>query len=263
MRARIVAMTLASSALMGTAVLGVAAPAHAVTTTPTPTTTTTPTDKPPTTPAKPTKPGVTVHDVAVGKVTLRKGARGIAVTDTQTRLVNVGIKTTVNGDYTSNTVKSVKHFQEKFFLRQTGKVNKTTYVKLRSLTRNGSAVPAICKRSKRAVCVDLTQKVLRYYAKGDLVKSIDVRAGRPGGRTRTGNWRIFSKQVYLISTEYNTPMPYSMFFSGGQAVHYSMFFRADGYNGASHGCLGIRSMSDARWLFKNTPMGTLMKVYKS
>jgi hypothetical protein len=32
-----------------------------------------------------------------------------------------------------------------------------------------------------------------------------------------------------------------MFFGGGQAVHYSPDFAARGYNGASHGCVTLRS----------------------
>ena len=35
-------------------------------------------------------------------------------------------------------------------------------------------------------------------------------------------------------------MPFAMFFSGGQAVHYSPDFAATGYAGASHGCVNIR-----------------------
>ena len=38
-------------------------------------------------------------------------------------------------------------------------------------------------------------------------------------------------------------MPYAMFFSGGQAVHYSPDFAARGYNGASHGCVNVRNLS--------------------
>ena len=43
-----------------------------------------------------------------------------------------------------------------------------------------------------------------------------------------------------MSTLYHSPMPYAMFFSGGQAVHYSADFAARGYAGASHGCVNVR-----------------------
>ena len=44
-------------------------------------------------------------------------------------------------------------------------------------------------------------------------------------------------------------MPFAMFFSGGQAVHYSPDFAAVGYNGASHGCVNVRDYDGIAWLF--------------
>jgi hypothetical protein len=43
-------------------------------------------------------------------------------------------------------------------------------------------------------------------------------------------------------------MPYAMFF-GGQAVHYFAVLHRDGYNGASHGCVNLRSTTTASYLF--------------
>ncbi len=44
-------------------------------------------------------------------------------------------------------------------------------------------------------------------------------------------------------------MPFAMFFSGGQAVHYSSDFAANGYYGASHGCVNVRDYDGVAWLF--------------
>ena len=44
-------------------------------------------------------------------------------------------------------------------------------------------------------------------------------------------------------------MPFAMFFSGGQAVHYSADFASVGYNGASHGCVNVRDRAVVAWLF--------------
>ena len=44
-------------------------------------------------------------------------------------------------------------------------------------------------------------------------------------------------------------MPFAMFFSGGQAVHYSSDFAARGYAGATHGCVNVRDLAGIRWLF--------------
>ena len=72
-------------------------------------------------------------------------------------------------------------------------------------------------------------------------------------------WASFVKNDF--STLYKTPMPWSMYFSGGQAVHYSMFFNAVGYNGASHGCVNIRDKQGEIALWKKVKIGTFAKVY--
>ena len=57
------------------------------------------------------------------------------------------------------------------------------------------------------------------------------------------------KYEYVISNLYFTPMPYSMFFSGGQAVHYSSNFARLGYASASHGCVNIADHAQVKALF--------------
>ena len=66
-----------------------------------------------------------------------------------------------------------------------------------------------------------------------------------------------------LSTIYHTPMPYAMFFSGGQAVHYSSDFASRGYNGCSHGCVNIRNKSGIRWVFDRVRVGDRVIVYRS
>jgi len=56
-------------------------------------------------------------------------------------------------------------------------------------------------------------------------------------------------------------MPYSMFFSGGQAIHYSSDFARRGYSGASHGCVNTRDYSRMRLLYNRTPVGTRVYIY--
>ena len=58
-------------------------------------------------------------------------------------------------------------------------------------------------------------------------------------------------------------MPFSMFFSGGQAVHYSSDFAARGYAGCSHGCVNIRKKSTIRWVFARIHVGDRVVVYRS
>jgi lipoprotein-anchoring transpeptidase ErfK/SrfK len=66
-----------------------------------------------------------------------------------------------------------------------------------------------------------------------------------------------------VSSLYDTPMPFAMFFSGGQAVHYSADFAAVGYNGASHGCVNVRDYDAVAWLFDQVQVGDKVVVYWS
>jgi lipoprotein-anchoring transpeptidase ErfK/SrfK len=54
-----------------------------------------------------------------------------------------------------------------------------------------------------------------------------------------------------------------MFFSGGQAVHYSSDFAARGYSGASHGCVNVRDYGKIQWLFGKVNLGDKVIVYRS
>ena len=46
--------------------------------------------------------------------------------------------------------------------------------------------------------------------------------------------------------------------SGAEAIHMSVGFAdpSQAYYLHSHGCIGVRTISQARWLFQNTPVGT-------
>ena len=66
-----------------------------------------------------------------------------------------------------------------------------------------------------------------------------------------------------MSSLYDTSMPFAMFFSGGQAVHYSPDFAAVGYNGASHGCVNIRDYDGVAWLYDQVQIGDKVVVYWS
>ena len=62
---------------------------------------------------------------------------------------------------------------------------------------------------------------------------------------------------------YGSSMPFSMFFSGGQAVHYSSDFAAVGYNGASHGCVNIRDYDGVNGCSPRCRSGDKVVVYWS
>ncbi|MGR6997295.1 L,D-transpeptidase [Yinghuangia aomiensis] len=74
---------------------------------------------------------------------------------------------------------------------------------------------------------------------------------------------VFQKSRDHVSTLYHTSMPFAMFFSGGQAVHYSPDFAKNGYNGASHGCVNVRNKALITQLFDTVRIGDKVIVYRS
>jgi lipoprotein-anchoring transpeptidase ErfK/SrfK len=99
------------------------------------------------------------------------------------------------------------------------------------------------------------------YIRGRQVFGLDARFGQSSSPTRNGSWRIFRKVKNDYSAMYHSPMPYSLYFSGGQALHFSKYFRADGYWGASHGCINMRDYTNVVRLWKATPLGTPTYIY--
>jgi hypothetical protein len=75
------------------------------------------------------------------------------------------------------------------------------------------------------------------------------------------NFHIFWKALNPLSKEYHVHMPYFMAFSGGQGIHYSAEY-AGGYK-YSHGCVGLKSMALAKFLYYWAPIGTRVIVTNS
>lgn len=207
---------------------------------------------------------VTVEDVLAKRRSLQVGDVGPAATTVQRRLNVLGILVRINGRYTEDTAKGVARYQEKFNGFEYGEVttiNRRGYLRLIKLTARGDRVPRACKTATRAICVSKSQRIIRLYVRGKQVMGLDARFGRPGEETRNGTWRIFRKVKNDWSTQYRSPMPYSAYFSGGQALHFSKYFRADGYWGASHGCINIRDFDGAVKFWNSIPLGTLTIIY--
>ena len=99
------------------------------------------------------------------------------------------------------------------------------------LSLAGPALDPRCTTG-RAMCVDKTSRSLRWVVDGVVRKSVEVRFGSDELPTREGAFAVFRKSRDHVSSLYDTPMPFAMFFSGGQAVHYSPDFAANGYYGA-------------------------------
>lgn len=125
-------------------------------------------------------------------------------------------------------------------------------------------LPAQCLTSGKVLCVSKADRKVRFVQNGKVRVVMDARFGDARGTgfaTREGLFQVFRKERMSWSVPYQVYMPYSMYFSGGQAIHYSYSFVSEGYRGASHGCVNIREMRKLRWVFNRTPIGTLVYIY--
>ena len=200
----------------------------------------------------------------------KKGQTNAGVKALQRRLVKAGVLSPqyVTSYFGPITEAAVKRFQRRVDYPATGRVDRRTWDKLVAKTgtikiTTSSRIDKRCKTAGRVLCVDKSRRTLYYVKAGHVVTSMDARFGCAGMRTREGTFRINWKSRHHVSTIYHTPMPYAMFFSGGQAVHYSPDFAARGYNGCSHGCVNIRNRARIAWLFDQMRVGDRVVVYGS
>jgi lipoprotein-anchoring transpeptidase ErfK/SrfK len=213
-----------------------------------------------------------------GPAIYKSGATGDAVRAVQVRLRQLAwYSGAITGTYDAQTVSGVKGFQAKRGFPVTGEVDQQTLDKLVAMTRTPTAneknnviapvtaTGAIDSRclTGRVLCIDKSTRKLRWMVDGQVVKVFDVRFGSELTPTREGSFTVFEKSRNHVSTIYHTAMPFAMFFSGGQAVHYSADFAARGYNGSSHGCVNVRDYNGIAWLFDQVSIGTSVIVYRS
>lgn len=210
-----------------------------------------------------------------GRPLLERGDTGMRVRQVQARLTQLQwFSGTVTGRYTPSTARAVAGFQEKRRIPVSGVVDRRTLTRLNDMTRQptraellnivptGSPLDARCVTG-RALCVDKTSQSLRWVVDGVVLRTVEVRFGSDELPTREGAFAVFRKSRDHVSSLYDTPMPFAMFFSGGQAVHYSPDFAANGYNGASHGCVNVRDRGAVEWLFDHVRLGDKVIVYRS
>jgi murein L,D-transpeptidase YcbB/YkuD len=197
-------------------------------------------------------------------IPLVQGAKGALVVLAQRRLSWSGIMVRVTGTFDAATVTAVKRLQGKFFYPQSGIIDARTMALLAKLSVK--TLPKACTNVGVALCIDKTRKILQFVVQGKVKYSVDARFGNvaEGLATRDGLFSIQRKTGrHHLSTEFKTDMPWAMFFSGGQAVHYSSYFAAVGYNGHSHGCVNIRDYNTIYAIYHQSPLGTPVFIYSS
>jgi hypothetical protein len=215
-----------------------------------------------------------IRGMEPGRTLLERGDTGPQVRDLQARLAALAwYFERPDGRYGDETVEAVRGFQDKRGIPVTGRVDQRTLDRLRSMTGEPTRdqlglhnVPGPLDdrcRTGRVLCVDKSSQTLRWVVDGQVLKTVDVRFGASYTPTREGVFSVYLKSRDHVSRLYDSAMPFAMFFSGGQAVHYSSDFAARGYAGASHGCVNVRDYDAVAWLYDQVQVGDRVVVYWS
>lgn len=211
-----------------------------------------------------------------GPALLKKGATGASVKDLQARLKQIGwFSGKVTDTYGDATAKAVKDFQAKRGIPTTGEVDQRTLDRLHGMTRKPTADELANRQPRaraarldprcmtgRAICISKTSRTLSWVVDGQVQSTMDVRFGSELTPTREGTFQVNFKSRDHVSTLYHTKMPFALFFSGGQAIHYSPDFASRGYNGASHGCVNVRNYDAIASLFDQARTGDRVVVHR-
>jgi len=96
--------------------------------------------------------------------------------------------------------------------------------------------------------IDLSSQRMQVYSNGKLAYTWAVSTARRGYRTPTGTYRPQRMHKMWYSRKYHmSPMPHSIFFRGGYAIHGTNAVRSLG-RPASHGCVRLHP-ANARTLY--------------
>jgi len=204
-----------------------------------------------------------------------RGDSGTDVRELQARLRQVDwLFDGPTGTYDDLTEQAVEGFQGKRGLPKTGETDTVTWQRLLKMTHEpgkwdlylmgGQPAGAPDPRclTGRVLCIDKTSRTLRWMIDGRTVSTMSVRFGAQYTPTRDGVFQVYWKARNWVSTLYHSPMPYAMFFSGGQAVHFSYDFSMRGYAGGSHGCVNVRDEAAIASLFAQVRTGDKVVVYQ-
>jgi len=214
---------------------------------------------------------------------MAQGSEGEDVRELQVRLAHLGLfDADVTGYFGNVTATSVRSYQASKGAEPTAEIYQDIWSSLQAETPEPTedqlyppppayepptvvlgTLDARCATG-RVLCIDKTDQVLRWVVNGRILLEMDARFGRPGMETSEGQFSVYWKHRDHVSSIYEADMPFSMFFSGGEAVHYSGEFAAIGYSGVgSHGCVNIRDWDGISWLFDQVSTGDKVIVYWS
>lgn len=110
----------------------------------------------------------------------------------------------------------------------------------------GFALPAFAGQLQ--IAIDISSQEMIVSDDGDTIYDFDVSTGRKGHSTPTGTFHPIRMNEMWYSSKYeNAPMPWSIFFHSGYAIHGTTDIKHLGHV-ASHGCVRLHP-DNARKLF--------------
>jgi hypothetical protein len=112
-----------------------------------------------------------------------------------------------------------------------------------------------CTANARA-CVDLSANQAWLIRNGAVEYGpVRISHGKAGYRTPPGTFRVTFKSRHHVSSIYNVPMPYAVFFNRGIAFHQGNTANR------SHGCIRL-SRSAAQTFFNSLARGNVVQVVR-
>ncbi len=250
-----------------------AAPVVATFTPPPPKPKPTPKPKPKDLPAKTTKPAASPSDAECRETVVKFGSKGACARRAQELLKHAGAFSPKPGNtFTASAVNWTLVYQRSRGIPDTGTVGPQTWAALLSgKPKLPQRIPASCRTAGVVICASKAQGKLYWLKDGAVKKTIPVRFGGwttdKNGKWRlhatvNGSYRVYRKHPNPPSQRYGPgAMPYSTMFDPNMYVHYSAPFAREGLSGSSHGCINVKSRSDAKWVMDNTPIGAKVVVF--
>lgn len=213
-------------------------------------------------------PGATTTAQATqprSELPLRPGDTGPFLTLLHDRLSWLGYRIAsderAEGRFGESTLTALDAYATKFGVDSSDLVvDQVLWNDIRDVAGAVGTLPRACTAVAKAICLDTSQRLLRLVRNGRVVLTTDARFGIPRERTRLGTFSVQRRSPDHFSRLYRTNMPLALFFSGGQAIHYSPFFARDGYAGGSHGCVNLRDRDVAQRVYDWAAHGTRVHI---
>ena len=178
----------------------------------------------------------------------------------------------ITGDFDMISVNATLNYQRAQCIPDTGMIDSETWDRLLRDPQVPvqTALPKNIKNKGVFLVASKSQRKLFYIKDGTVKKVIDARfagfiiglSGYPQiRRTKNGTYKVYCKHKNDFSKTWKQPMPYCIRIDPYIYIHFSNDFAKIGYDGASPGCINLRSIKDAKWLYENTKIGSTVIIY--